>query len=242
MPAPLENLTPNSSKQDLVESTQHSLETELPPLDSTLPISADPAYPEDFEASFCKDFTCCGLILEDLLDLLQHFDDCHIKIDNSTSSSVNDGFSSTSEYKVTSTPSSNSGPILCSQNECSIDIADSCRASTKHHNKQTRDPFTDSDSSNSSPTIDVEDSTDDLEFNESSAKRKRPIQPRVVLSANTPSRSDYTTCPEKNLHFRFKKSKSSTSTEKPYKCLVSGCNKTYKNPNGLKYHTQVISK
>ncbi|KAI8605137.1 hypothetical protein EDD21DRAFT_284979, partial [Dissophora ornata] len=25
---------------------------------------------------------------------------------------------------------------------------------------------------------------------------------------------------------------------KPYRCSVPGCDKTYKNPNGLKYHNQ----
>ncbi|PVV03699.1 hypothetical protein BB560_001821 [Smittium megazygosporum] len=29
----------------------------------------------------------------------------------------------------------------------------------------------------------------------------------------------------------------SSKEEKPYRCLLNGCNKAYKNPNGLKYHT-----
>lgn len=29
-----------------------------------------------------------------------------------------------------------------------------------------------------------------------------------------------------------------SNADKPYKCSVKGCDKAYKNPNGLKYHNQ----
>ncbi|KAL6599250.1 hypothetical protein U3516DRAFT_644007 [Neocallimastix sp. 'constans'] len=32
---------------------------------------------QDIESKFCKDFTCCGLVLKDLHELLQHFEDAH---------------------------------------------------------------------------------------------------------------------------------------------------------------------
>lgn len=31
---------------------------------------------------------------------------------------------------------------------------------------------------------------------------------------------------------------SDSNADKPYKCSVKGCDKAYKNPNGLKYHNQ----
>ncbi|KAJ1831403.1 Transcriptional regulator of ribosomal biogenesis proteins, partial [Coemansia sp. RSA 2703] len=38
-------------------------------------------YPRDLEASFCRDFSCCGLILNDLHDLLQHYEECHVRFE-----------------------------------------------------------------------------------------------------------------------------------------------------------------
>jgi len=32
---------------------------------------------QDIETNFCKDFTCCGMVLKDLHELLQHFEDAH---------------------------------------------------------------------------------------------------------------------------------------------------------------------
>ncbi|KAJ3065043.1 hypothetical protein HK102_008041, partial [Quaeritorhiza haematococci] len=34
------------------------------------------------EDRFCKDFTCCGLTLDNLHDLLQHFEECHVHVES----------------------------------------------------------------------------------------------------------------------------------------------------------------
>ncbi|KAJ1799527.1 Transcriptional regulator of ribosomal biogenesis proteins, partial [Coemansia sp. RSA 2598] len=39
-------------------------------------------YPRDLEASFCRDFSCCGLILNDLHDLLQHYEESHVRFED----------------------------------------------------------------------------------------------------------------------------------------------------------------
>ncbi|KAJ2337206.1 Transcriptional regulator of ribosomal biogenesis proteins, partial [Coemansia sp. RSA 2673] len=39
-------------------------------------------YPRELEASFCRDFSCCGLILNDLHDLLQHYEECHVRFED----------------------------------------------------------------------------------------------------------------------------------------------------------------
>ncbi|KAI9267032.1 hypothetical protein EDC94DRAFT_602056 [Helicostylum pulchrum] len=41
---------------------------------------------KDLEASFCRDFACCGLVLEDLHDLLQHYEECHVRLEDDESS------------------------------------------------------------------------------------------------------------------------------------------------------------
>jgi hypothetical protein len=33
------------------------------------------------EATYCRDFACCGLILNDLHDLLQHYEECHVRVE-----------------------------------------------------------------------------------------------------------------------------------------------------------------
>ncbi|KAJ1564674.1 hypothetical protein HK405_014257, partial [Cladochytrium tenue] len=34
------------------------------------------------EDKFCKDFSCCGLSLENLHELLQHFEECHVHVES----------------------------------------------------------------------------------------------------------------------------------------------------------------
>jgi len=43
--------------------------------------SDDDFYPHDLEANFCRDFSCCGLLLRDLHDLLQHYEECHVRFE-----------------------------------------------------------------------------------------------------------------------------------------------------------------
>ncbi|OMH80031.1 Zinc finger protein sfp1 [Zancudomyces culisetae] len=38
-------------------------------------------YPRNVEENFCKDFSCCGLTLADLHDLLQHYEECHVRFE-----------------------------------------------------------------------------------------------------------------------------------------------------------------
>ena len=43
------------------------------------------------ESTFCRNFTCCGKELDDLHDLLQHYEECHVRFeDDDTESMVTD--------------------------------------------------------------------------------------------------------------------------------------------------------
>ncbi|KAF9428545.1 Transcriptional regulator of ribosomal biogenesis proteins [Podila epigama] len=42
---------------------------------------ADNARTREFETAFCRDFNCCGLVLVDLHDLLQHYEECHVRFE-----------------------------------------------------------------------------------------------------------------------------------------------------------------
>lgn len=48
----------------------------------------DNGHAREFETAFCRDFSCCGLRLVDLHDLLQHYEECHVQFEDN----VNDMF------------------------------------------------------------------------------------------------------------------------------------------------------
>ncbi|KAG0249952.1 hypothetical protein BG011_008788 [Mortierella polycephala] len=41
----------------------------------------DNVHAREFETAFCRDFHCCGLRLVDLHDLLQHYEECHVRFE-----------------------------------------------------------------------------------------------------------------------------------------------------------------
>ncbi|KAF9280230.1 hypothetical protein BGZ68_007427 [Mortierella alpina] len=43
--------------------------------------AADNVHAREFETAFCRDFHCCGLRLIDLHDLLQHYEECHVRFE-----------------------------------------------------------------------------------------------------------------------------------------------------------------
>lgn len=36
----------------------------------------------EFEQNYCKDFICCGVSLANLHDVLQHYEECHVKVED----------------------------------------------------------------------------------------------------------------------------------------------------------------
>ncbi|KAG0028299.1 Transcriptional regulator of ribosomal biogenesis protein [Podila clonocystis] len=42
----------------------------------------DNSHAREFETAFCRDFACCGLRLVDLHDLLQHYEECHVRFED----------------------------------------------------------------------------------------------------------------------------------------------------------------
>lgn len=58
------------------------------------------------ESTFCRDFSCCGQDLEDLHDLLQHYEECHVRFDDDTMPGMIEDDDSNSSGGSVSTPSS----------------------------------------------------------------------------------------------------------------------------------------
>ncbi|KAF9189426.1 hypothetical protein BGZ51_009602 [Haplosporangium sp. Z 767] len=44
-------------------------------------MATDNIHAREFETAFCRDFHCCGLRLVDLHDLLQHYEECHVRFE-----------------------------------------------------------------------------------------------------------------------------------------------------------------
>ncbi|GJJ70605.1 transcription factor SFP1 [Entomortierella parvispora] len=44
--------------------------------------SMDSIHAREFETAFCRDFSCCGQQLTDLHDLLQHYEECHVRFED----------------------------------------------------------------------------------------------------------------------------------------------------------------
>ncbi|PWN31083.1 hypothetical protein BDZ90DRAFT_34627 [Jaminaea rosea] len=50
-------------------------------VDSEMTIAPSTSQPR-LESTFCRDFSCCGQELDDLHDLLQHYEECHVRFDD----------------------------------------------------------------------------------------------------------------------------------------------------------------
>ncbi|KAK9729348.1 Transcription factor SFP1 [Basidiobolus ranarum] len=247
MPAPLDYSTHKSPKTDSVENVSH-FDADFPQPCETLSKSINSPHAQDLEASFCRNFTCCGLTLDNLHDLLQHFEECHIRLEGS----FEEEFSTASESETTSTPPYNTDQtsFLSLKTLLQSDITDMNSIYSEDTSKSKESYYSDLDcsaaktSSNRAKSLQKQSN-----FDMSSSKRKLTIQPRGVSSTSLTTQPDelfpilpspgyLSSSKEQSSYYNSKKQKSCSTAEKPYKCLVSGCNKTYKNPNGLKYHTQ----
>lgn len=137
-----------------------------PPPVSMSPVHSS-SYLPNLEADFCKDYSCCGLILPTLHDLLRHYEEAHIS----------------------PSPPIEHGPIM--------------RRVQTAEAVSTNEVFVSPASSNAGTPMAMDEDDDE------------------EMCIDDPARHLYVM--ERGEH-------------KPFKCPVIGCDKTYKNQNGLKYH------
>ncbi|ODV92125.1 hypothetical protein CANCADRAFT_16620, partial [Tortispora caseinolytica NRRL Y-17796] len=134
---------------------------------STSPSLHSSSYLPRMEASFCRDYSCCGKTLPTLHDLLRHCEESHIA----------------------PSPPVVEPPMM--------------RAIPNLEAVSTTEVFLSPESSNPSTPMVVDEDED--------------------MCIDDPGRHLYVIEQGEN---------------RPYKCPVIGCDKTYKNQNGLKYHRQ----
>jgi len=249
----------------------------------------------ELEASFCKNFSCCGLVLQDLHDLLQHYEESHVRFeeDENTSFDEDEDTWSCSSMNDSSLSAPNSPQVLSRQlssqtyhinalkrkaaatmgdfdlypeEEEEVDDNDTAAFDTSILRSISGSPATTAPSATVTPRASPEPASKKQKTSPAmdmllaqSAKKLASLPPSTVAavaaaaSSNgtaspasfsdlplTPSLSDEDFLAQAGALFAITAAASgpNQNADKPYKCPVPGCDKAYKNPNGLKYHNQ----
>lgn len=216
------------------------------------------------EISFCKDFNCCGVLLRDLHDLCRHYEEAHVRLEEEgllatpgarCFSGTTFAYRSGWDGKFRSDVDESFGVemdldqefvfdhLFQPLSECekqgqnmaplSISTRDFLLSSSNMSTPSSSMPSTPTfDSSQEFLVVDVDD-TETVVLNGSTLlaeewvkqqMMKKQVHHRVSLS-DTESRGTIDS-PGSNF----------VVVDKPYKCPKPGCDKAYKNQNGLKYH------
>ncbi|ORY87995.1 hypothetical protein BCR37DRAFT_20149 [Protomyces lactucae-debilis] len=227
------------------------------------------------EADFCKDFSCCGLVLDDLHDLLQHYEDHHVKLDDLAilSSTLVNPHASSARPNRPDLEAMKRKALLDMQrhlgqsnpldeDEIAFDVYPggdpfsrkrSWRPSMSSPSMATRDFFTPSQSpmstpNSSSPGTPVMGVSHDFnaeidnpllfgppsvsaDWISSDGQSFRPM-PQLKKARQSACFTSTTVGPQVIEH----PASNLVVVDKPYKCQIPGCDKAYKNQNGLKYH------
>ncbi|KAG0040660.1 hypothetical protein BGZ82_000081 [Podila clonocystis] len=273
----------------------------------------DNSHAREFETAFCRDFACCGLRLVDLHDLLQHYEECHVRFEDDVDDMFDDSeffdedgwsdsdtacpspfpTSSSSPVELAAGPRSGLGPrstpnifapskrkvsptdaYLEEEVEMETEESEFSEDSSAFSNTilRTRTSSTSSSSSTRSRTsLRLAKRQALSRGHSSSLPRTQTQMTNIAGSFGKVENGDSSRLDEPSLDFldfslnHFPNTttaqgsgqfvvdirhrdevvslledigKASSSGDRPYRCTVSGCDKAYKNPNGLKYHNQ----
>lgn len=253
------NLLAGSALSDTMDTSGSN------PRDATLgalALSPDtPAYFPSIEATFCKDYSCCGNLLPTLHDLLRHYEEQHIspsppeespvlrRIQNIETVSTNDVFLPFDHSQ--SAQDSHDGRIDASLHGVGVHElkgADLPVAGPGGSHIDDQNMFRAGQQPFAPPSFQPVSQQTYFRY----AQTEKPLSMHMNASpgmnrlpaANPPcfppnarislGEDDEPTIddPARQLYVLER------SENKPFKCPVIGCEKTYKNQNGLKYHRQ----
>ncbi|KAG2193834.1 hypothetical protein INT47_004701 [Mucor saturninus] len=172
---------------------------------------------QELEKEFCRDFSCCGLNLGNLHQLLEHYEEYHLFRANTTEED---------ERRFTCSPPSEEEMNLSQP----MQLAQLANTSTKEHltksdlnmlenaqkyaskrSVQTLDSIVDG---LNTPSLSPSESSEPF-FDEDLSDSGWIRRANMIISS-TNSNDDL--------------------SDKPYRCHIEDCDKAYKNANGLKYH------
>ncbi|KAI7854282.1 hypothetical protein BDC45DRAFT_440885 [Circinella umbellata] len=202
----------------------------------------------ELEATYCRDFSCCGLVLSDLHDLLQHYEECHVRLEEEEEDDDAGFWSPPSS--ASSIPSS---PLLddASSTSSQSTNGESCDALKKKAAAYLSDLYNSATLSPLSLTSPIKEEIEPAlgkrtyqQFNNLPSALDLLTQSaakKLALAAGggdlpTPILTDEDFLAQAGA--LLASANNNANADKPYKCNVPGCQKAYKNPNGLKYHNQ----
>jgi len=184
----------------------------------------------DLEHHFCKDFTCCDQTLGDLHDLLEHYEECHVRLEEEDRMAVDvaehpqavDDVIVTEDLDVTGvmTPMLGMKRINLEENQDSQPICPSSIANIVERDSHKRQRSVPPDS----PRLTI----DTLDLPSSFSAVNSP----TALGEDFLARAGLVEAGSTLASF----APQDVNANKPFRCSVPGCDKAYKNPNGLKYH------
>ena len=193
------------------------------------------AYISGLEDQFCKDYSCCGLQLDDMHELIQHFEENHVVMD----SDMDEGddlqfqFENNNELDLMDIDDDKQAvaPSDIYQNDLqfgipAFDTSVIRKRTLPANNNSWKTPKKKEDSPPQTFPLDMEGPTTIIQATQEMSMdedlQKTPI----------PKKKDSSPATTNSGEKRVKKEKD----DRPYKCKINGCAKAYKNPGGLKYH------
>ncbi|KAI8080712.1 uncharacterized protein B0P05DRAFT_539292 [Gilbertella persicaria] len=175
----------------------------------------------ELESQFCSDLVCCGTQVKDLHELLHHYEEHHhAPIEEEPEPTIKEEDDDEKDEKEeeddimmedVSTPFP--APLPTQPHELAA-----LTSSPLLRHKPTSSVST---PLNLSPTMSVNPAPSLPQHTDDILQKVLASSQHADLSY-FPAEALYQTCDD--------------GTDKPYKCPIAGCDKAYKNPNGLKYH------
>lgn len=252
-----------------------------PSMDQQVILKPQNLYLPDLELKYCKDYSCCGLNLPSLHDLLNHYEKNHINnFLNNTSinnflktqsifhnfenslhlNTINDFFIdnhyNTNEIlneakKLINKNSINSDLDLDALDEVDLKVMAELGNLSDHdveendqenhqqsNNNENDDDDNQENHENKNNNQEESDEDEEEEEEQKESKQEDNVAEIPVLTEDQP------VIKKRKINIKtvgipsepFFKKPTSSSNDKPFKCPVIGCDKDYKNQNGLKYH------
>ncbi|KAG2184007.1 hypothetical protein INT44_009018 [Umbelopsis vinacea] len=184
----------------------------------------------ELEFDFCRDFACCGQTLGDLHDLLEHYEECHVRFEEEETvpmeltedASVDDVLVSDDlDLTMVMPPLVGMKRVNLSDKDESIPVCPSSISNIdgRGHKRQRSVP-----PESPRPHLTIE--TMNLPTSFSAVTTPTALGEDFLAHAGLVDASSALAS--------F--STQDANANKPFRCSVQGCDKAYKNPNGLKYH------
>lgn len=227
-------------------SFRHHINHINPSISLSLPTQA--SYLPYLEADYCKDYVCCGQMLPTLHDLLRHYEETHISPSPPPEQTLNPSRNRTNRsnmHNIMETVSTNdvflNNQENMAQGQTQFELPTHQQFNIQNQTINQMSLNSTIPQTNQIPNSDRSQNVGE-HMSQASIQSESGRPPSLVASLLHLSGSDsgnsqpdeddamYIDDPARHLYVM------ENNEYKPYKCQVIGCDKMYKNQNGLKYH------